>query len=56
MLTRDDPADGGARPADARDDDEAEAFVLQARHAHVVGIALPITLCKEEVSRRQTQA
>ena len=55
-LTRDDPADGGACPTHARDDDEAESFVFEARHADVVRIALPITLCKEEVSLSRTQA
>ena len=38
-LTWDDSADGGARPADAGDDDEAESLVLQPGDGHVVRIA-----------------
>ena len=40
-------SDGRASPAHAGDDDEAEAFVLQPGDAHVVGVALSVTLWGE---------
>ena len=57
LLTRNDPADGGARPAHAGDDDEAEALVLEPGHGDVVGVAaalparaaFPVTLCREYI-------
>ena len=39
VLTWDNPANGGAGPADTGDDDEAEALILQPGHAHVVRVA-----------------
>ena len=45
FLTWDDSSDGRASSAHAGDDDEAKAFVLQPRDAHVVWVALSVTLC-----------
>ena len=47
FFTWDYSSDGRSSPADAGDDDEAEAFVLQPGDAHVVGVALSVTLWGE---------
>ena len=45
-CTWDNPADGGSSPTDTRYDDKAKAFILQPRDAHIVGVTLPVSFCK----------
>ena len=47
ILTWNYSSNGRASPADAGDDNETKAFVLQPGDAHVVGITLSVTLWGE---------